>query len=137
MKLLTLVSAIFLPGALIAGVMGMNSRVPLFEHVVGFWAVIGVIAAIGVGRRRGAPAQLDLIVVSPREAPPPWQRDHQPGAAGGGRSAGAVGAARAHREGADTGPPPGTPFVLLGGVALVIWTAVALVAAAAPSLWLI
>jgi magnesium transporter len=47
-KLLTLVSVIFLPGAVIAGVMGMNFDVPLFEHVVGFWLVIGLIAAIGV-----------------------------------------------------------------------------------------
>jgi hypothetical protein len=33
------------------------------------------------------------------------------------------------------GRSPGTPFVLLGGVALAIWTAVALVAGALLLLW--
>ena len=33
------------------------------------------------------------------------------------------------------GRSPGTPFVLLGGVALVIWTAVALVAGGLLLLW--
>ena len=56
-KLLTLASVIFLPGALVAGVMGMNFKVPLFEHAVGFWIVVGVIVAIAlttlaVARRR-------------------------------------------------------------------------------------
>ena len=47
-KVLTLASVIFLPGALIAGVMGMNFEVGLFAHAVLFWVVVLVIALIGV-----------------------------------------------------------------------------------------
>ena len=46
MKVLTLTSVILLPGALIAGVMGMNFKVGLFEEPVLFWVVLGLIAAI-------------------------------------------------------------------------------------------
>jgi Mg2+ and Co2+ transporter CorA len=46
MKVLTLVSVILLPGALIAGVMGMNFKVALFDRPWGFWVVIGAIVAI-------------------------------------------------------------------------------------------
>jgi magnesium transporter len=46
MKVLTLTSVILLPGALIAGVMGMNFKVGLFDEAVLFWVVVGVIAAI-------------------------------------------------------------------------------------------
>ena len=46
MKVLTLTSVILLPGALIAGVMGMNFKVGLFDEAVLFWVVLGVIAAI-------------------------------------------------------------------------------------------
>ena len=48
MKVLTLASVIFLPGALIAGVMGMNFEVGLFGHAALFWAVVLVIVLIGV-----------------------------------------------------------------------------------------
>jgi magnesium transporter len=46
MKVLTLTSVILLPGALIAGVMGMNFKVGLFDQTVLFWIVLGVIVAI-------------------------------------------------------------------------------------------
>ena len=45
MKVLTLASVILLPGALIAGVMGMNFKVGLFEEPMLFWVVLAVIAA--------------------------------------------------------------------------------------------
>ena len=37
---------ILLPGALLAGVMGMNFKVGLFKNTSLFWVVIGVIIAI-------------------------------------------------------------------------------------------
>jgi magnesium transporter len=46
MKVLTLTSVILLPGALIAGVMGMNFKVGLFDQTVLFWVVVAVIVAI-------------------------------------------------------------------------------------------
>ncbi len=46
MKVLTLTSVILLPGALIAGVMGMNFKVGLFDEPVLFWVVLGLIALI-------------------------------------------------------------------------------------------
>ena len=46
MKVLTLVSVILLPGALIAGLMGMNFKVGLFEHAWLFWAILAAIVAI-------------------------------------------------------------------------------------------
>jgi magnesium transporter len=46
MKVLTLTSVILLPGALIAGVMGMNFKVGLFNEALLFWVVVGAIAAI-------------------------------------------------------------------------------------------
>ena len=48
MKVLTLASVLLLPGALIAGVMGMNFKVGIFETAAYFWVVIGVIAGIAV-----------------------------------------------------------------------------------------
>jgi magnesium transporter len=48
MKVLTLASVILLPGSLLAGVMGMNFKAPLFQHTFLFWAVIALIAAIAV-----------------------------------------------------------------------------------------
>ena len=58
LKVLTIVSVLLLPGTLLAGVMGMNFRVGLFEHPEVFWAVIGVILVLAtatmlVARRRG------------------------------------------------------------------------------------
>ena len=47
MKVLTLTSVILLPGALIAGVMGMNFKVGLFDNPSLFWVVVAVIVAIG------------------------------------------------------------------------------------------
>jgi len=46
MKVLTLTSVILLPGALLAGVMGMNFKVGLFTHAWLFWAVLAMIVAI-------------------------------------------------------------------------------------------
>jgi magnesium transporter len=46
MKVLTLTSVILLPGALIAGVMGMNFKIGLFEEPMLFWVVVAAIAAI-------------------------------------------------------------------------------------------
>ena len=43
MKVLTLASMLFLPGALIAGVLGMNFRVGFFAYNVLFWVVLGAI----------------------------------------------------------------------------------------------
>ena len=58
MKILTLVSVILLPGALLAGVMGMNFKVGLFDRSWVFWIVVAVIVGFGpltllVARRRG------------------------------------------------------------------------------------
>ena len=57
MKVLTLASVILLPGALIAGVMGMNFKVGLFQHAWIFWAVIAIIVlvaplVVGIAKRR-------------------------------------------------------------------------------------
>jgi Mg2+ and Co2+ transporter CorA len=56
MKVLTLTSVILLPGALIAGVMGMNFKVGFFDQAVLFWVVVAVIVAIApltiVGAKR-------------------------------------------------------------------------------------
>jgi magnesium transporter len=48
MKVLTLASVLLLPGALIAGVMGMNFKVGLFEHAEYFWGVLAVIVALAL-----------------------------------------------------------------------------------------
>ena len=47
-KVLTLASILLLPGALIAGVMGMNFKAGLFEHAALFWVVNGVIVLIAL-----------------------------------------------------------------------------------------
>jgi magnesium transporter len=46
MKVLTLTSVILLPGALIAGIMGMNFKVGLFDRAILFWVVVAAIATI-------------------------------------------------------------------------------------------
>jgi magnesium transporter len=46
MKVLTLTSVILLPGALLAGVMGMNFKVALFDNASLFWVVLALIIAV-------------------------------------------------------------------------------------------
>jgi Mg2+ and Co2+ transporter CorA len=48
MKLLTLVTVILLPATVLAGVMGMNFQVGLFDLVWMFWVVIAVMLVIAV-----------------------------------------------------------------------------------------
>jgi magnesium transporter len=48
MKVLTLTSVILLPGALIAGVMGMNFKVGLFQTAWLFYVVVAIIGGIGL-----------------------------------------------------------------------------------------
>jgi magnesium transporter len=48
MKVLTLASVLLLPGALIAGILGMNFRLGFFEHTGLFWVVLGVILGLAV-----------------------------------------------------------------------------------------
>jgi magnesium transporter len=47
-KVLTLASVLLLPGALVAGILGMNFRVGLFDYAWLFWVVIGSIAGLAV-----------------------------------------------------------------------------------------
>ena len=61
MKILTLTSVILLPGALIAGVMGMNFKVGLFQRTWLFYVVLSVIVAIAAFTLGGGQAAgLDL-----------------------------------------------------------------------------
>lgn len=46
MKVLTLASVLILPGTLLAGVMGMNFQLGVFDHVLYFWIVVAAIVAI-------------------------------------------------------------------------------------------
>jgi len=57
MKVLTLVSVILLPGALVAGVMGMNFKIGFFDDPAMFWVVLAVIVGfapltIGIAKLR-------------------------------------------------------------------------------------
>jgi magnesium transporter len=57
MKVLTLVSAIALPGIVLAGVMGMNFKLPFFDDPGNFWLVVGAmvvfaVAILGIARAR-------------------------------------------------------------------------------------
>ena len=47
-KVLTLASVLLLPGALIAGVMGMNFEVGIFETAAYFWLVLAIIVGVAV-----------------------------------------------------------------------------------------
>ena len=47
-KLLTLVTVILLPASVLAGIMGMNFKVGLFDLVWMFWAVVGAMLGIAV-----------------------------------------------------------------------------------------
>jgi magnesium transporter len=49
MKILTLASVILLPSVVLAGVMGMNFKVGLFENPNMFWVVIGIMAVLAAG----------------------------------------------------------------------------------------
>jgi magnesium transporter len=48
MKVLTLVSAILLPGALLAGIMGMNFQVSFFDNAANFYLVIGAMGVMAL-----------------------------------------------------------------------------------------
>lgn len=48
MKILTLASVILLPGSVLAGVMGMNFKVGLFDNPNIFWVVLAAILAVAV-----------------------------------------------------------------------------------------
>jgi magnesium transporter len=58
MKTLTLISAVALPAIVLAGVMGMNFKLPFFDEAGNFWVVIAsmltlAVAILGVSRWRG------------------------------------------------------------------------------------
>ncbi|MGH2417469.1 MAG: magnesium transporter CorA family protein [Candidatus Limnocylindria bacterium] len=58
MRLLTLASVILLPSVVLAGIMGMNFKVGLFDQSNLFWVVIGAmvamaVATLGIARWRG------------------------------------------------------------------------------------
>lgn len=48
MKVLTILSAIALPGIVLAGVMGMNFKLGFFDEPSNFWIVIGAMAALAI-----------------------------------------------------------------------------------------
>jgi magnesium transporter len=57
MKVLTLTSVILLPGALLAGIMGMNFQLGIFDYTALFWVVLALIIAVapvtlGVAKHR-------------------------------------------------------------------------------------
>lgn len=56
-KVLTLASVLLLPGALVAGVMGMNFKVGVFDTGAYFWVVIAGIAGIAVATLAAARAR--------------------------------------------------------------------------------
>ena len=49
LRVLTVLSVVFLPLTLIASIFGMNVHVPGESHVVPFWVIIGLMVAIGGG----------------------------------------------------------------------------------------
>lgn len=49
MKILTLASVILLPSVVLAGVMGMNFQVALFDDPNMFWVVVGIMGALAMG----------------------------------------------------------------------------------------
>jgi Mg2+ and Co2+ transporter CorA len=48
MKHLTIVSVLLLPAAVMAGIMGMNFKVPLFDFPWMFWVTLGLMAVLAV-----------------------------------------------------------------------------------------
>ena len=73
MKVLTLTSVILLPGALLAGVMGMNFKVGLFENPWLFWVVVGgsLRGALTIGDRQTAATG---SAPTGHHRPPPFHR---------------------------------------------------------------
>jgi Mg2+ and Co2+ transporter CorA len=57
MKVLTLASVLLLPGALIAGVLGMNFKVGLFTHAWVFWVAVAGIAGLAAATLAAARAR--------------------------------------------------------------------------------
>jgi magnesium transporter len=57
MKVLTLASVLLLPGALIAGVLGMNFKVGLFTHPELFWIAVAIILGIAAATLTAARAR--------------------------------------------------------------------------------
>jgi Mg2+ and Co2+ transporter CorA len=50
MRTLTVLTAIFLPLNLITGIFGMNvENLPLIHRALGFWIIVGIMAAVGLG----------------------------------------------------------------------------------------
>ena len=49
MKVLTVVSSLLLPSVVIAGVMGMNFKVPFFDDPGNFFLIVGVMVALAIG----------------------------------------------------------------------------------------
>ncbi|HXG76162.1 MAG TPA: CorA family divalent cation transporter [Gaiellaceae bacterium] len=49
MKVLTLASVLLLPGSLVAGILGMNFRLGVFETEAYFWVVVAGMAAVALG----------------------------------------------------------------------------------------
>jgi magnesium transporter len=49
MKRLTLLNAVLLPSVVLAGVMGMNFKLPFFDDQSHFWWVVGAMAALAAG----------------------------------------------------------------------------------------
>jgi magnesium transporter len=49
MKVLTLVSSILLPGVVLAGIMGMNFKVSIFDDPTNFYLVIGAMVGLSLG----------------------------------------------------------------------------------------
>lgn len=48
MKVLTLASVVLLPSVVVAGIMGMNFKVPIFDNSVLFFGVIGFMILMAV-----------------------------------------------------------------------------------------
>jgi Mg2+ and Co2+ transporter CorA len=48
MKALTVVSAVFLPAVVLAGVMGMNFQIEFFDTAQNFYLVVGAMILFGI-----------------------------------------------------------------------------------------
>ena len=47
MKVLTLLSAVLLPSVVLAGIMGMNFKLPFFDEANNFWVVVAAMVSFG------------------------------------------------------------------------------------------